>query len=78
MPRSVIVKTIVSFSDITEKSISFSKEDRNKMTELKKNATAEKKTGTSRPAQKSKYYGANIGQHVKVQPQMRENREERH
>ena len=80
--RSVYKETEVTnirgFNENGEKSISFSKEDRNKMNELKKSATVEKKTGSSRPAQKSKYYGANIGQHVKVQPQMRENREEGH
>jgi hypothetical protein len=80
--RSVYKETEVTnirgFNENGEKSISFSKEDRNKMNELKKNATAEKKTGTSRPAQKSKYYGSNIGQHVKVQPQMRENTQGEH
>ncbi len=72
------VVNIRGFNENGERPISWTQADRNRMVELRKSASVEKKTGNSRPPQKSKYYGTNIGKHVTVLPEMKENREEGH
>ncbi len=67
---------IRGFNENGEKTFSFTQEDRARMDQLRKSANKETRTESSRPAQKSNYYGTNIGQHVRVLPQMRENRQE--
>lgn len=67
---------IRGFNENGEKPFSFSQEGRSRMDQLRNSANKETRTENSRPAQKSNYYGTNIGQHVRVLPQMRENKQE--
>ncbi len=67
------IRSIRGFNENGEKTFAFTQADRARANELRRSAVNERRTGISRPAQKSYYYGTNIGQHVRVLPQMREN-----
>ena len=65
---------IRGFNENVRKPIELRPEDRSRMTELRKNAPTVKTPRVTRPPQKTNYYGKNIGEPVKVQPQMRQNK----
>jgi hypothetical protein len=66
-------QNVRGFNENERKPFNWTQEDRDRMNELRQNDNAERKHENSRPPQNSNYYGKQIGQPVKVQPQMREN-----
>jgi hypothetical protein len=64
---------IRGFNENGDKAFYWTPAERSRVDELRRTAPVEKRTESSRPPQKSNYYGNNIGHHVKVLPQMREN-----
>jgi hypothetical protein len=66
-------QNVRGFNENERKPFNWTQEDRDRMNELRQNDNADRKHENSRPPQNSNYYGKQIGQPVKVQPQMREN-----
>jgi len=73
--RGTDIGNIRGFNENVEKPFYTTTADRARMTELSKNNKSVITPKVTRQAQKSNYYGKNIGQHVKVQPQMRQARQ---
>jgi hypothetical protein len=69
------IANIRGFNENQRKPIMLAPGERNKMTELRKNAPSGRVAHTTRPPQKINYYGKNIGQPVKVKSQMRQNKQ---
>lgn len=67
------IGNIRGFNENVEKPFYTTPADRARMSELSKNDKSEKQVKMTRQPQKPNYYGKTIGQHVRVQPQMREN-----
>ena len=64
---------IRGFNENQRRPIEWTPADRNRMTELHRNSPAVRTPHNTRPPQNINYYGRNIGQPVKVKPQMRQN-----
>jgi hypothetical protein len=72
------IPNIKGFNENQRKPVYWKQEDRERMNVLRRNENTENKPVISRPPQNSNYYGRRIGQPVRVQPHMRENREGSH
>ena len=70
----VNISTIRGFNENVHKPIYWRQEDRNRLDDLRRNEKIERRTENIRQPQPPGYYGRRIGQPVKVQPQMRENK----
>jgi hypothetical protein len=69
------IANVRGFNENERKPFQWKQEDRDRMNELRKKDNPERKYESSRPPQNSNYYGRHIGQPVKVQPHMRENKQ---
>jgi hypothetical protein len=69
------IQNIRGFNENERKPVYWKQEDRERMNELRQRNSSESKHEISRPPQNSNYYGKRIGQPVKVQPHMRENKQ---
>lgn len=69
------IRDIRGFNENEHKPFYWTQEDRTRMNELRQNSHVDRRMGSSRPPQKPNYYGKNIGRPVRVQQQMRENRQ---
>jgi hypothetical protein len=67
------IANIRGFNENIEKPFYTTPADRARMTELSRNNKPVQEYKMTRQPQKPNYYGKTIGQHVKVQPQMRQN-----
>lgn len=63
------------FNENDRKPFYWKQEDRNRMNDLRRNDRHDQRHEPSREPQRPHYYGKNLGQPVKVRPQMRENRQ---
>ena len=66
--------SIRGFNERDRKPIYWRQEERDRINDLKRNERPEKKIEIFRPPQAPHYYGRNIGQPVKVRPQMKESK----
>ena len=73
---NVDYRTLRGFNENERKAIVWRQEDRERIEASRRTERVEERRESSRPARDSKYYGKNIGQPVKVEPQMRENNRE--
>jgi hypothetical protein len=73
--NNTVIPNIRGFNENERKPVYWKQEDKEKMNELRQRSSTESNHEISRPPQNSNYYGRRIGQPVKVQPQMRENKE---
>jgi len=71
------IATIRGFNENERKPFYWTQVDRNRMTELRGKDNTERKAHSTRPPQAINYYGKNIGQPVKVQHQMKENKQDK-
>ncbi len=74
--RNAEITTIRGFNENERKPFYWRQEDRNKRNDFKQNERVERKQQIITPPQKFNYHGKNIGQPVKVRPNMKENRKE--
>lgn len=72
--RGADYPNIRGFNENERKPFYWRQEDRNKIDDLRKNERIDRKVENPRQPQLPNYYGRRIGQPVKVQPQMRENK----
>ncbi len=72
--RGADFSTIRGFNENERKPIYRGQEDRNRINNPPKNESPVRKIETPKQPQKPNYYGKNIGQPVKVKPQMKENK----
>ncbi len=72
--RDQDMSTIRGFNENERKPIYWRQEDRNRINDLRKNDNPGKRQEIIRPPQKPNYDSKNIGQPVKVKPNMRENK----
>jgi hypothetical protein len=63
---------IRGFNENEHKPFYSTREERERINQIRNNATNERRPENSRPPQPANYYGRNIGQPVRVHPQMRE------
>ncbi|HYM95193.1 MAG TPA: hypothetical protein VET23_13710 [Chitinophagaceae bacterium] len=68
------INSIRGFNENDRKPILWKQEDRNRINDLRKNEKFDRKAVDPKPPQKPNYYGKDIGQPVKVKPQMKENK----
>lgn len=73
--RNAEAGSIRGFNENERKPFYSSPQDKGRRTELSKTFKTENNVKITRPSQKVNYYGRNIGQHVRVQPQMRQSRQ---
>lgn len=69
------ITNIRGFNENERKLFYWTQEERNKMTELRNIDKPERNVHQTRPPQNLNYYGKNIGRPVKVQNQMKENKQ---
>lgn len=74
--RDAEITTIRGFNENERKPIYWKQEDRDRINDLRKNDRNERKQEVTPPPQRTGYYGKNIGQPVKVRPNMKENKKE--
>jgi hypothetical protein len=70
--RGMDLSTIRGFNENDRKPVYWRPEDRNRMNELRKTQMIPNKPINIRQPERPNYYGRNIGQPVKVRPQMKE------
>jgi len=74
--RDAEITNIRGFNENERKPFYWRQEDRNRINDLRKNDRIERKQEVPRQPQKPNYSGKDLGQPVKVKPNMRENRKE--
>lgn len=68
------INNIRGYNENERKPFNWKPQDRDRMNDRRKNEQPQKRQEVSRPPQRTNYYGRDIGQPVKVRPNMRENK----